>query len=598
MLNFLSRFLYVIADQKKHLVYFIILFIFTSVIEAFGIGLLGPFIALSTNPNLIHQQSWSSNLYTKLQFSSELNFILFVGIVIFIVLCLKSLLGFLAQKAIFGFGFGQQANLRARLMKAYLKVPYTFHLKRNSASLIQNILNETFVFANGFLMPLLTSVANGTITITLIILLLKTDYQATASILALIIVFSLPLYIFRDTISYWGKKSSFLNKEIVRLINHSLGGFKETRVIGCENYFEQQMEQLAGEYKILAERYNAFSTLPRYVLEPLMIGFLVCFTAFSIVSGQNSEALTSTLGIFGFASVRLLPSVSNLLKSLTGIRRSTYVVNELYFDLKQIEEASQQEILEKINSKNSFNNFNSTFSSSAISFQDEICLQHINYAYPGASNQAIDNLSLRIKKGESIALIGKSGAGKTTLVDLILGLLVPNSGEFTVDSVPIHDRLRSWQNLVGYIPQSIFLVDDSIESNIAFGVAKSKIDPVRLQKAIEAAQLSELIEQLPNGIQTKVGERGVLLSGGQRQRIGIARALYHEREILILDEATAALDNETESLVTESIETLSKSKTMIIIAHRLTTIAHCDRVYQMENGRIIKSGSYQEVVCA
>ena len=201
-----------------------------------------------------------------------------------------------------------------------------------------------------------------------------------------------------------------------------------------------------------------------------------------------------------------------------------------------------------------------------------------------------------IKKGESIALIGKSGAGKTTLVDVILGLLQPQQGDIKVDSHSIYCNLRNWQNLVGYIPQSIFLIDDTLEKNIAFGVPQDAIDRPQLYQAIKAAQLEEVVENLPDGLQTIVGERGLLLSGGQRQRVGIARALYHEREILVLDEATAALDNETESLITKAITSLSGTKTMIIIAHRLTTVKHCDRIYLMEKGRIIKSGSYEKVV--
>ncbi len=209
---------------------------------------------------------------------------------------------------------------------------------------------------------------------------------------------------------------------------------------------------------------------------------------------------------------------------------------------------------------------------------------------------AVENVSLKIKKGQSIALIGKSGSGKTTLVDIILGLLEPNQGDILVDGKSVYNNLRSWQNMIGYIPQSIFLIDDTVERNIAFGVPDSAIDPAKINKALQAAQLEELITQLPQGIQTEVGERGVRLSGGQRQRIGIARALYHEREILVLDEATSALDNETEKLVSEAIKSLAGTKTLIIIAHRLSTVEHCDRVYLMDKGHVIKSGSYQEVV--
>ena len=232
----------------------------------------------------------------------------------------------------------------------------------------------------------------------------------------------------------------------------------------------------------------------------------------------------------------------------------------------------------------------------AITFSNQIELDHITYSYENSSQLAVENISLRIKKGQSIALIGKSGSGKTTLVDIILGLLDPKAGDILVDGKSIYNNLRSWQDMVGYIPQSIFLIDDTVERNIAFGVPDRLIDTERMYQAIKAAQLEELIAQLPEGIKTQVGERGVRLSGGQRQRIGIARALYHERKILVLDEATSALDNETERLVSDAIKSLAGTKTLIIIAHRLTTVEHCDRVYLLEKGRVVESGSYREVV--
>lgn len=233
---------------------------------------------------------------------------------------------------------------------------------------------------------------------------------------------------------------------------------------------------------------------------------------------------------------------------------------------------------------------------SKFSLTDRVVIDRLTYRYPGAESNALTNLSLTLRKGESIALIGKSGAGKTTLVDVLLGLLIPQSGDIKVDGLSIYGGLRSWQDLIGYIPQTIFLTDDTIERNIAFGVPDDQIDPERIAKAVHSAQLSDLVAQLPDGLQTMVGERGTMLSGGQRQRIGIARALYHEREILVLDEATSALDNETESLISEALRELSGQKTMIIIAHRLTTVEHCDRIYDMRKGQIVRSGSYQEVV--
>jgi ABC-type multidrug transport system fused ATPase/permease subunit len=237
-------------------------------------------------------------------------------------------------------------------------------------------------------------------------------------------------------------------------------------------------------------------------------------------------------------------------------------------------------------------------SQGAMSFVEEFTIDNVAYRYPNAPEESLKQVSLQIKRGQSIGLIGRSGAGKTTMVDVILGLLMPQSGDIRVDGVSIYEDIRAWQNLVGYVPQSIFLMDDTLEKNIAFGVPTDAIDRQRLYAAVESAQLSELVESLPDGLRTVMGERGIRLSGGQRQRVGIARALYHQREVLVLDEATAALDNETEKLVSESIKALGGAKTIIIIAHRLSTIEHCDCIYLMEKGCVVKSGTYPEVVSA
>jgi ABC-type bacteriocin/lantibiotic exporter with double-glycine peptidase domain len=301
------------------------------------------------------------------------------------------------------------------------------------------------------------------------------------------------------------------------------------------------------------------------------------------------------MAIFGIASIRLIPAVNSLVQAIAQVRNFSYVVDRLYLDLKEIEQ-QQQEIDDSLATSNIKNLASKSSNQSVMPFSHKLSLQNIIYRYPEVSTNAINNISFDIYKGQSIGLIGKSGSGKTTLVDIILGLLYPKSGDIQVDDVSIYQNLRAWQNLIGYIPQSIFLTDETIEKNIAFGTPDHLIDQAKLEKAIKSAQLEELIQELPQGLKTEVGERGVRLSGGQRQRVGIARALYHEREILVLDEATSALDNETEQLVNESIKSLSGTKTMIIIAHRLSTVEHCDRLYLLGQGKILKSGTYQEVV--
>jgi ABC-type multidrug transport system fused ATPase/permease subunit len=448
------------------------------------------------------------------------------------------------------------------------------------------------------MLPLLNSMSNLVISCVLLLLLAKTNLLLLVMILGVLLPVFLVFQWFGSSFRQWGKTSSEMHKEMMRTINHSLGGLKETKVIGCESYFLQQLDEQVLKHKEAVTLTFSVQVLPRILIEAAIIIFLVFYISISqVFLKQNFQDVTALLGVFAFASLRLIPSTSQFIQGITQLRNSSYTLDIIYFDLKEIEKQRLQDDLKIRPDIQHGNSISSEKSESpALSFIDKINLKNITYHYSDTLEAAIKNISLTIKKGESIALIGKSGAGKTTLVDIILGLLKIESGDILVDGVSIYSNLRNWQNLIGYIPQSIFLIDDTIERNIAFGVPDNLIDYEKLDKAIQAAQLTELIEQLPNGIKTSVGERGVRLSGGQRQRVGIARALYHDREILVLDEATAALDNETESMVTESIRALSGIKTTIIIAHRLTTVKHCDRVYMLEKGCIVKSGTYQEVV--
>lgn len=591
--QYLSRFFYILSGKKRQLLLLLFLILISSLLETFGIGLIGPFIALATDLSSIQKNSWSNWLYTGIGFQSDIQFVSVFGILIVCILCIKSFLSFSITKYIFNFGFGQQAELRARLMRAYLRAPYTFHLTHNTAQLIQNILKESEGFANRVIMPLLFSCANIVVIVSLLGLLFKTDAGATLSILAVLLVVAMFLYRFRHNLSVWGRESHEADIEMIRAIHHGLGGLKDVKVIGCEDHFEAQLLAQAEKFKRTVALSNVFASLPRFTLEPVLIAFLVGFSIVYLLTDKNSQNLTATLSVFGMAAIRLLPAASNFMQSVGYLKNSTYIVHELYLILKELEIDLPLALHDRLYPKS---NLPSQQHCGLITFENQVRLQEITFSYPSAERPALKDVSLEIKRGQAIGLIGKSGSGKTTLVDVILGLLMPERGDIQVDGISVYDNLRSWQNLIAYIPQSIFLTDDTIERNIAFGVADDQINSHRLERAIQAAQLTELIEQLPAGIKTYVGERGVRLSGGQRQRVGIARALYHEREILVLDEATAALDMETESLVTESIKSLSGTKTMIIIAHRLSTIEHCDKIYVLAGGRVLKSGSYQEVV--
>jgi ABC-type multidrug transport system fused ATPase/permease subunit len=592
LFRYLTKVLYILTGKKRELLFLLLVFTMTSVFEALGIGLINPFLGLAANPESIQQIAFLNWTYQKLGVQSSSQFIVILGLVIIAIFCIKSLLYFLSKFYIFRYSFLQQRKLISRLLTAYLSVSYSFHLGRNTAGLIKNIILESNNFLFYCILPLLDTIANSFVVLILLILLAKTNLF----LLAMILVVLIPTFILFNSLGRkfkrWGQLRSDSYQEMICTINHSLGGLKETKIIGCESYFSEQMENYSQQYARAATLSESMNVMPRVIIETSIIVFLVIFLCISqIVFEQKMQELTGTLGVFAIASLRLMPSASQCLQALGSLRHGSHTIDILYLDLKEIERSEEVSLVQanSINSQKKSTNVN-------LNYREKIELKQVTYSYSNVEEAALKNISLKLKKGESIALIGKSGAGKTTLVDVILGLLQPQSGDILVDGVSIYKNIRSWQNLIGYIPQSIFLTDDTLERNIAFGVPDSSIDSQKLKKAIKAAQLQELIEQLPEGIKTEVGERGVRLSGGQRQRVGIARALYHEREILVLDEATAALDNETESLVTEAIKALAGSKTLIVIAHRLSTVDHCDRVYLLEKGRLIKSGSYQDVV--
>ncbi len=611
MIKYLSKVFYILTGKRKQLVLLLLVFILTSLLEALGIGLIGPFLSLVSDPEYIHRVPLLDWAYQKFSLQSSSQFILLLSLIIASIFCIKACFYILAQIYIYRFSHRQKSLLRNKLLSFYLTVPYSFHLSRNTASIIKNIILETQKFYLQCLLPLLEGTANLVVILVLLFLLAKTDLLLLTMIMLSLLPTVLLFYRLRKRLVSWGKRMSQSEQEMIRVINHSLGGVKETRIIGCESYFEQQMQQECRTYEKAAALFNVTQRIPRIIIEAILILFLLFFISISqLFFEANLENITSILGVFAVASMRLIPAVSNSINAVSKMQNGSYALDMLYLDLKEIG-VKEKEI--KVKNKDMNKDIKPAFleidahierffglnvASQAMTFVNRVELNNITYRYSENSQAAIKNVSLRLKKGESIALLGKSGAGKTTLVDIILGLLEPESGDIKVDDVSIYKNLRSWQNLIGYIPQSIFLIDDTIEKNIAFGVPDNLIDPNRLRKAIQAAQLEELIEELPDRIKTEVGERGVRLSGGQRQRIGIARALYHEREILVLDEATSALDNETESLVNQAISSLAGTKTLIIIAHRLSTVEHCDRIYRLDRGRIIQSGTYQEVVLA
>jgi ABC-type multidrug transport system fused ATPase/permease subunit len=361
-------------------------------------------------------------------------------------------------------------------------------------------------------------------------------------------------------------------------VQQGLGGAKDVKIRGCEKEFLQQFRHHADGQARMAALQSLVQRVPRLWFELLAVAALLLLTAVMVWQGTPSERLLPMLGLFAMVAFRMLPSVNHMTSAVHRLRTADAMLSGLAKEL----------------------NLSTTTSSSRpatpMPFRDCIVLENVRFRYPGSRDNVLDSVNLHIPHGGSVGFVGGSGAGKSTLIDVILGLLPPATGRVTVDGQDIQGNLRGWQDTIGYVSQSIYLCDDSIRRNIAFGVPEQDVDDAAVRRALTAAQLDAFVDSLPAGADTFVGERGVRLSGGQRQRIGIARALYHDPEVLVLDEATSALDGETEKGVMAAVNALHGTKTLIIVAHRLTTVADCDTLYRLDKGQIVQTGTYAEVI--
>jgi ABC-type multidrug transport system fused ATPase/permease subunit len=478
------------------------------------------------------------------------------------------------------FVFGVQASLSCRLFALYLAMPYTFHLQHNSAQLIRNAVGEVKQFTFSLLFPALLFLAEILVALGLVAVLIYVEPFGALLTLFLLGGFG---WIFQrataGSLQRWGLARQLHEGRLVQHLQQGLGGVKEIKIFGREQDFLHSYGFNAKRNAEVGQRHLAMTQLPRLGVEMLAVLGLITLISFLVLQGRRLDDILPVVGIFIAAAFRLMPSINRMLNALQNVRFALPVLELLKSEL-----AVTQPPLE------------TPLPVGKSIFSEKLDFENVVYRYPGADRDALNLINLSICCGDSIGFIGGSGSGKSTLIDVGLGLFEPQSGRVTVDGVDIKTMMRDWQNKIGYVPQSIFLLDDSLRNNIAFGVALSRIDEQAVWRALRAAQLEDLVFSLPEGLDTEVGERGIRLSGGQRQRIGIARALYHDPEVLVLDEATSALDLATEAEVLDSVRTLSGAKTVIVVAHRIETLRHCNRIFRLEKGELVESGSYHEII--
>tara|TARA_B100001057_G_scaffold500752_1_gene617582 strand:+ start:2654 stop:4447 length:1794 start_codon:yes stop_codon:yes gene_type:complete len=571
-------------SEKKDLLILLILIFFMALIDMVGVASILPFIGILSNPEIIISNSFLNYFYTSsksLGVNDEGDFLFLIGILVFVILILALSTKAITYYFLMNFAFMREYSIGKRLVQGYLHQPYKWFLTKNSADLGRSVLSEVTQVIGLTIIPLLELIVNSTIIIFILTLLIIVDPIVSLSAgLILSGGYFIIYFLIKNILDKIGLIRTESNTLRFRTTSEAFGAIKEVKIGNFENKYNSRYEGPAYEYAKSQRSARIIALIPRYFLEALAFGGMIVIILF--LMGRNGEFrdILSLITLYAFAGYKLMPALQKVYGSIVNINYSTSALDKLHGDIVSLDKK-----------KRYTNNFQN------LDFKDSIELKNINFSYKNLEKKNLNNISLRINKLNKIGIVGSTGSGKTTLIDIITGLLEMSSGKILIDGKELNEKnVRSWQKQIGYVPQQIYLNDDTLASNIGFGVEKSKIDYKAIVRASKVANLHKFVEDnLQDKYETIVGEGGIRLSGGQRQRIGIARALYHNPKLLILDEATSALDNITEKIVMEAIENLDRKMTIILIAHRLTTVKNCDTIFLLENGEIRSQGSFSKL---
>jgi ABC-type multidrug transport system fused ATPase/permease subunit len=555
--------------ERRKLISIWFLILVGMVIETLSLGLILPLIGLLTNSDY---QGKYPKVFDFFGNPSDKTLLVAGSLVLVAIYAVKNTFLYFSASIQRKFINNSSARISQMVFKSYLAQPYEFHLTRNSATLIRNAENANSVITGG-LDPFLVLLTDGLVAVGLFVLLMLVEPVGT---LCVLVVFGGAAIGFqaltRKRITEWGRLRKTHMKMVLKHLQQGLGGVKEIKVLGRENEFFIEHEHHLVKSMAINRKYALIQLLPRLWLEVLAIIGLAILVAVMASTREDVSSFLPTLGLFAATAFRILPSIGRIMASFQTIAYSSPLIRTVDEDLRisVVADATQNK---------------------ELVFKREIKFENVSFSYASAHRPSLQNVSLSILLGEAVGIVGPSGAGKSTLVDIFLGLLSPSEGVVSVDGEDIATGRRSWQDQVGYVPQSIYLVDDSLIRNIALGIPHELIDHNAVLRALRAAQLEEFVSTLPLGLETVVGERGVRLSGGQRQRIGIARALYSNPQILVLDEATSSLDTDTERGVMDAVRALQGDKTVVIVAHRLSTVSYCSKIFNIEDAQLIASSS-------
>lgn len=587
MLIYLFEIYTLLGKSKKYLPVLVGLFFLISFLDLLSVGLIGPYLALILNPDSTNSFLNELLVFFGIEPISK-NLIMVLGFMLIAVFAIKSIGSILINRAIIRFSEAQQFELRLNLMNAYQSLPYEKFILKNSTDYIYSIQQLTGQFS-GMVQIVLKSICDAIVAFSIIGLLAW--YNPIALILLVILIgFSVYVFdvFFRNKLKSYGEKTNQGSRIMLQGVREGIDGLKEIRVYGAEKYFYDMVRIGAAQFADFYLKLQVISTAPRLLIEFLLVTFVVSLVFVTLFLESSANLVVTTLGVFGVAALRLLPASTSLSTGLVQLRYNRDAISRLYNDFISLDVVSggPPQIIKLFHASD----YGQQFLKCDATFK-RITLDSVSYSYPNAKHSTIKNVSMSIDAGQSIGLIGESGSGKTTIMDILLGLLIPQGGKVIYnEKYSLEDSIASWWKQVAYLPQQTFLMDDSLRKNIAFGLGDSDIDDERLTEAITKARLQELVLDLPQGVDTILGERGVRISGGQKQRIAIARAFYHNRTVLVMDEATSALDDRTENYIVEEIENLRGKITLVVIAHRLKTVSKCDRIYRLHRGRIIENG--------
>ena len=563
--------------QKRQMVGIVILMLIGGVLESLGIAMIAPVMQVVIDPQKVEESKILSGIYNLFNLSSTTQLAALIMVALILVFVIKNIFLYFMNVVQLRFVYTNQFATSRRMMINFMQRPYEYYLNADTTVIQRNITSDVNnLYA--LILSCLQLISEIIVFVCLVAILLSQDARMTLTIATLLVIVLLVIkYFIKPVMVKAGQDNQDYYSGLYKWIYESVTGIKEIKVAAKENYFINGYADCGAGYVNAVQKYNLYNSTPRLLIETIAIAGMVGYMLVVMLSGTSITTLLPQLTVLAAAAARLLPSANRINNYLTSIA---------YFEpfLDNVSDNLQSEIHDESISYNS-DDYRVKTTVEKLPVKKTIRMEDITYKYPGTDKLILDKATMEIPVGKSVGIVGTSGAGKTTIVDVLLGLLEPENGKILADGVDVNTNYQGWLKNIGYIPQTIFMTDSTIRKNVAFGVPDDEIDDNKVWQALKEAALDEYVKELPEGLDTQIGERGIRLSGGQRQRIGIARALFEDPEVLVLDEATSALDNDTEAAIMDSINRLHGRKTLVIIAHRLQTIEKCDMIYSIGEGK-------------